>query len=111
MKEYKFLMNNENEMTFQDLKELLKDNEITNFDPLEAFKAYDPHGTGYVDTDVLRGVFQNLGFGEITDEDLQILVETGDVDGDGKISLDDFRGMIDFKYVTDFLCFTKYTRI
>jgi hypothetical protein len=51
------------------------------------------------------------GFGEITDEDLQILVETGDVDGDGKISLDDFRGMIDFKYVTDFCVYiTKYTR-
>ena len=97
MKEYKFLMNNETEMTLDDLRELLKDNEITNFDPLaEAFKAYDPHDTGYVDTDVLRSVFQNLGFGEITDEDLQILVETGDVDGDGKISLEDFRGMIDF---------------
>ena len=41
--------------------------------------------------------FLFTGFGEITDEDLQILVETGDVDGDGKISLDDFRGMIDFK--------------
>ena len=40
----------------------MKDNEITNFDPLaEAFKAYDPQGTGYVDTDVLRNVFQNLG--------------------------------------------------
>ena len=102
-------------MQLSHLRELLKDNEITNFDPLaEAFKAYDPQGTGYVDTDVLRNVFQNLGggcqfasewiddffptgFGEITDEDLQILVETGDVDGDGKISLDDFRGMIDFK--------------
>jgi calmodulin len=97
MKEYKFLMNNENEMTFEDLKELLKDNEITSFDPLaEAFKAYDPHGTGFVDTDVLRSVFQSLGFGEITDEDLQILVETGDVDGDGKISLEDFRKMIEF---------------
>lgn len=44
------------------LRELLKDNEITNFDPLaEAFKAYDPQGTGFVDTDVLRNVFQNLG--------------------------------------------------
>jgi hypothetical protein len=39
MKEYKFLMNNETEMTLDDLRDLLKDNEITNFDPLaEAFK-------------------------------------------------------------------------
>mmetsp|Transcript_102486 Transcript_102486/g.293418 ORF Transcript_102486/g.293418 Transcript_102486/m.293418 type:complete len:103 (-) Transcript_102486:107-415(-) len=41
-------------------------------------------------------MFQNLGFGEVTDEDLQILVETGDVDQDGKISLSDFRNMLDF---------------
>ena len=55
MKEYKFLMNNETEMTLDDLRELLKDNEITNFDPLaEAFKAYDPTGTGFVDQSVLR---------------------------------------------------------
>eukprot|EP00937_MAST-01D_sp_MAST-1D-sp2_P000197 g197.t1 len=97
MKEYKFLMNNESEMTLDDLKALLKDNEITNFDPLaEAFKAYDPTNTGYVDPEVLRRVFENLGFGEITDDDMKILIETGDVDKDGKISLDDFRKMVSF---------------
>jgi calmodulin len=97
MKEYKFLMNNESEMSLDDLKDLLKDNEITNFDPLaEAFKAYDPKGTGFVDAAVLRQVFEALGFGEITAEDMEILIETGDVDGDGKISLDDFRKMVDF---------------
>ena len=95
MKEYKFLMNNQSEMTFDDLKALLQDNEITNFDPLaEAFKAYDPAGTGYVDQGVLRRVFETLGFGEITDDDMKILIETGDVDKDGKISLADFREMV-----------------
>lgn len=39
-------------------------------------------------------MFQSLGFGEISDEDLQILVETADSDKDGKISLSDFRGML-----------------
>ena len=62
----------------------------------EAFKAYDPKGTGFVDAAVLRQVFEALGFGEITAEDMEILIETGDVDGDGKISLDDFRKMVDF---------------
>ena len=95
MKEYKFLMNNQSEMTFDDLKSLLQDNEITNFDPLaEAFKAYDPAGTGYVDQGVLRRVLENLGFGEITEDDMKILIETGDVDKDGKISLADFREMV-----------------
>ena len=41
-------------------------------------------------------IFESLGFGEITDDDLAILVETGDVDGDGRISLTDFRHMLEF---------------
>ena len=37
--EYRFLMNNKNEITFEDLRELLMDNEVKNFDPVvEAFK-------------------------------------------------------------------------
>ena len=84
-------------MTLDDLKELLLENEVKNFDPVaEAFKVYDPDATGYVDSNVLRSIFENLGFGEITDDDLTILTETGDVDGDGKISLMDFRKMLDF---------------
>ena len=96
-KEYKFLMNDQSELTLDDLRELLLDNEVKNFDPVaEAFKVYDPDGTGFVDSNVLRSIFENLGFGEITDDDLTILTETGDVDGDGKISLMDFRKMLDF---------------
>ena len=52
--------------------------------------------TGYVDNETLRGIFENLGYGEITDDDLSVLVETADVDRDGKISLDDFRQMLTF---------------
>ena len=36
---------------------------------------------------MLKSIFSNLGFGEITAEDLKILIETADVDGDGRISL------------------------
>ena len=60
-----------------------------------ARQVYDPQGTGFVDHETLRSIFENLGYGEITDEDLAVLVETADADGDGKISLDDFRGMLD----------------
>ena len=83
-------------MTVQDLQDLLTDNEIQNFDPVaEAFKVYDPHSTGYVDSEILRNIFQSLGFGDISDEDLSILVETGDVDKDGRVSLADFRNMLE----------------
>ena len=96
-KEYRFLMNNKNEMSFDELRDLLIDNEVKNFDPVaEAFKVYDPEGTGLVDTSVLKAIFENLGFGEISEDDLAVLTETGDVDGDGRISLMDFRKMLDF---------------
>ena len=96
-KEYKFLMNDQSELTLDDLRELLLDNEVKNFDPVaEAFKVYDPEGTGFIDTSVLKAIFENLGFGEISEDDLAVLTETGDVDGDGRISLMDFRKMLDF---------------
>ena len=44
----------------------------------------------------LQQALQQAHHGEITDDDLTILTETGDVDGDGKISLMDFRKMLDF---------------
>ena len=51
-------------------------------------------GTGYVDNETLRRIFEDLGYGEITDEDLEVLVETADMDKDGRISLEDFRTMM-----------------
>ena len=38
-------------------------------------QVYDPNGTGYIDHEILRGIFENLGYGEITDEDLDVLVD------------------------------------
>ena len=43
---------------------------------------------------MLRRIFQDLGYGDISPEDLEVLVETADADGDGKISLEDFRSML-----------------
>ena len=60
-REYRFLMNNQSELTLDDLTALLKNNEITDFDPVaEAFKVYDPESTGYVDTEVLKTIFSKL---------------------------------------------------
>lgn len=97
MREFKFLMGDDTELTLDSLRELLEDNEITDFDPVaEAFKVYDPEGTGYANIDVMKAIFEKLGFDELSDEDVEILVETADTDRDGKISLDDFRGMLSF---------------
>ena len=101
----------------------MQDNTVAGFDPVaEAFKVYDPDGSGYADVSVMKSVFENLGFNELSDEDLDILVrvhpcpllvllrkfshccnhhapvytkiETADKDKDGRISLEDFRNLI-----------------
>jgi len=60
-KEIKFLLNNQPEISFDELYELLKDNQLTNFDPVkEAFKVYDPQDTGFVDMSVVKEFFHNL---------------------------------------------------
>lgn len=95
-KEYRFLMNNRKEMSLEDLQELLIDNEVSNFDPVaEAFKLFDPRGSGGVSTEKLREVFSRCGLGELSDEELGILMTAGDLDGDGTIGLGDFRGVMD----------------
>ena len=94
-KELQFLMNNRRELTSDDLYALLSDNEIHNFDPIsEAFRVYDPSATGVLDGDKLRKVFKTFGIGDLTDEELEMLTKTADIDGDGVVSLKDFRQLV-----------------
>jgi len=95
-KDYRFLMNGKRELEVADLMELLADNEIVNFDPVaEAFKAYDVKNEGFIDPNVLKEMFRTFGFGELSKEELEVLIKAGDIDQDDKISLDDFRNMLD----------------
>lgn len=95
-KEYRFLMNGKRELTMEDLSDLIIDNDLKNFDPIaEAFKLYDPKGTGSISGDQMRAVFQAYGFKELSDEELDILTKAADFDGDGQISLSDFRNLLD----------------
>ena len=51
-KEIKLLLGN-GKFTKETLRQLLMNNDLGAYDPTrEAFKAYDPNGTGYVDTEV-----------------------------------------------------------
>lgn len=68
-------MNNKKELTIDDLKDLLLDNEITNFDPVaEAYKVFDANGEGALSGDRLREAFIAYGLGELADEELDILI-------------------------------------
>ncbi|KAG2387864.1 hypothetical protein C9374_001458 [Naegleria lovaniensis] len=101
-KEYKFLIS-EPEFTIQTLQNILNidtknsiygSNFYKSYDPVkEAFKVFDPKDTGYVDEKHLKEMMEQLGLGPITTEDLKVLIDTADKDGDGKISLEDFRSM------------------
>lgn len=69
------------------------------FDPVfEAFRVYDPTGRKKcVDTEILGQIMARIGYGELSDEELSLLVRTADFDGDGKISLEDFRRLVSAK--------------
>lgn len=55
-----FLLNKE--LTIEDLKELLIDNELTSFDPtVDAFRVFDPDGKGEINEDKLKQAFSSFG--------------------------------------------------
>ena len=90
----KFILGEEPFLSVDLLKNLLLDNTITNFDPVEeSFKAFDSEGTGHIDKVVLKEMWTKLGFTDpLSDEDFALLVSA--VGKSGKITLDDFRRMM-----------------
>ena len=69
-------MNNKKELTADDLCDLLLENEITNFDPVvEAFKVFDVNNEGKLDGTKLKQSFLSYGFGDLSDEEFQILMK------------------------------------
>jgi calmodulin len=94
-RDFKFLMAGKQDLSLRELYDILKYNELEDFDPVaEAFRFYDPDNTGFMDLQRLREVLSMLGYGDLSYGDLQILVECADADLDGKISLEDFRRLI-----------------
>lgn len=93
-KEYRFLMNNKKELTIDDLKELLMENELSGFDPIvDAFRVFDPEGKGMLNEDKLRKAFVSFGFGELSDEELEILKRV-------RVTICSFRSMLTHYIIT-----------
>ena len=68
-------MNNKKDLSLEDLKDLLLENDITNFDPVaEAYRVFDQTGEGALSGDKLREAFMAYGMGELADEELDILI-------------------------------------
>jgi hypothetical protein len=47
--------------------------------PSPRAQIYDPNDSGFIDLEVFREILSNLGFGDITDQDIQTLIDTADV--------------------------------
>jgi len=79
----------------QMLRTILSYDTQRTYDPVrDAFAVYDPHGTGFADPTALRRIFEDLGYGKITGEDLEVIIRYADADNDGRISLEDFRKLM-----------------
>ena len=88
----KLLMNGQNEITKEDLKELFNTAKVDNFDPVkEAFNVYDPKRTGYIHPLLIKEILHDINITDLSDEDLAVFLEAADYDKDGRIGLMDFR--------------------
>lgn len=95
--EVNFLLNGKQEMTAQELHELLANTMIEEFDPVqEAFNLLDVEGEGYLSVDTFRNIFEKLNLGTIEPNEEKIFNEVADKDEDGRISLDDFRKILEY---------------
>merc|ERR1719464_728791 len=56
---------------------------------IEAFKAFDRDGSGFISAAELRHVMTNLGE-KLTDDEVDSMVRECDVDGDGSINYEEF---------------------
>jgi Ca2+-binding EF-hand superfamily protein len=90
-KELKSILDGKDSITMQEMKDVLKESGDLSIDPyVEAFSILDPTGKGFISEDRLKKIFANLGYGNLSDEELQLLITTGDADKDGQIGLSDF---------------------
>jgi len=85
------------EIMFKELYELLQDNEINeDLDPLNEAVGLLLDKEGNLDLEKLKNTSQALGYPTLEKKDLEILKECIDIDGDGKISKNDFNELFKF---------------
>ena len=60
---------------------------------VEAFRAFDTDGSGFISREELKNVIENLGE-DMTDEDVEQMITESDVDGDGRVKYEEFVRMM-----------------
>ncbi|GMH45001.1 hypothetical protein BSKO_12958 [Bryopsis sp. KO-2023] len=87
-----------------DLINILKDKSPQGFDPVaEAFQFLDPEKSGFIDADTLKRVLSQVATGpsctQIDSDDIRLLIEALDTDGDGRISFEEFAAIEIERYI------------
>merc|ERR1711976_345841 len=59
----------------------------------EAFRIYDKEGNGYITTDTLKEILHEID-PELTDDDLDNIIEEVDEDGSGTLDFEEFQEMM-----------------
>lgn len=113
-RECKMLVGEANSLSLDELRALLLENELGDFDPVaeafSMFQADDAHeapsspskaaaaSVPHASIDMIASVMETMKLGPITAEDRKILLQAADVDGDGVVSLSDFARMLQYDY-------------
>ena len=91
------LLNRTDGISLDDVKKFIKNNDLNHFDPFEeVFEAFDPSGSGFIDTDILQNLFRALNFG-FNEEDINFIVGLFDQNNNGKIGKEEFRNIFNGK--------------
>ena len=97
-----FLLNGKHEMDAKELHQLLSNTMIQDFDPVEeAFRLLDVEEEGFLTMDTFKRIFEKLKLGTIEEQEESIFMSVADFDGDKKISLDDFRRILQYNAEED----------
>merc|ERR1712083_486338 len=70
-----------------------EDEEALKKELKEAFRIYDKEGNGYISTDVLKEILQELD-NKLTEDDINNIIEEVDEDGSGTLDFDEFMEMM-----------------
>ena len=60
---------------------------------MKAFQLFDSDGTGSINIKNMRNIAKELGE-NLTDDELQAMIDEFDTDRDGEISMEEFRGIM-----------------
>ena len=78
---------------FIELMEIRMNDSDEEQDIIEVFKVFDGDGNGYITAAELRHVMTNLEE-ELTEEEVDEMINEADIDGDGQISYNEFKKMM-----------------